>query len=73
MNEQKAQPIQPPAKGSLVDDILDDALAIQDRFAAEPMLKKTGRGVLKSRGADGLQRDADELRKKFGHATRPKH
>ena len=69
MNEQKAQPIQPTAKGSLMDDILDDALAIQDRFVAEPMLKKTGHGVLKSRGVDGLQRDAEELRKKFGHAS----
>ena len=55
-----------------MDDILADALAIQDRFVAEPMLKSTGRGVLKSRGVDRLQRDAEELRKKFGHATRPK-
>ena len=69
MNEQKAQPIQPTAKGSLMDDILDDALAFQDRFVAEPILKKTGRGVLKSRGVDGLQRDAEELRKKFGHSS----
>ena len=62
----------PPAGGSLMDDILADALSIQDRFVAEPMLQKTGRGVLKSRGVEGLQRDAEELRKKFSHATRPK-
>lgn len=55
-----------------MDDILVDALAIQDRFVAEPMLKKTGRGVLKSRGVKGLQADAEELRKKFDHATRRK-
>ncbi len=54
-----------------MDDILADALAIQDRFVAEPMLKTTGRGVLKSRGVEGLKQDAEELRKKFGHATRP--
>lgn len=52
-----------------MDDILADALAIQDRFVAEPMLKTTGRGMLKSRGVDGLQKDAEELRKKFGRAT----
>ena len=62
----------PFAAGSLMDDILSDALAIQDRFVAEPMLKKTGRGVLKSRGVSGLQGEAKELRKKFGHASRPK-
>lgn len=55
-----------------MDDILADALAIQDRFVAEPMLKTTGRGVLKSRGVKGLQQDAEELRKKFGHANRAK-
>jgi hypothetical protein len=72
VSEKKAQLDQPPAKGSLMDDILADALAIQDRFVAEPVLKKTGRGVLKSRGVEGLQRDAEELCKRFGHATRPK-
>ena len=55
-----------------MDEILADALAIQDRFVAEPMLKTTGRGVLKSRGVKGLQQDAEELRKKFGHANRAK-
>ena len=54
-------------------DILADALAIQGRFVAEPMLKTTGRGVLKSRGVDGLKQDANELRKMFGHATHPKN
>ena len=55
-----------------MDDILADALAIQDRFIAEPMLKTTGHGVLKSRGVEGLNQDAEELRNKFGHATRLK-
>ena len=49
-----AKPDQPPSAGSLMEDILADALAIQDRFVAEPMLKKTGRGVLKSRGNASL-------------------
>ena len=53
-----------------MEDILADALAIQDRFVAEPMLKKTGRGVLKSRGGEGLQQDAEDLRKRFGHGNK---
>jgi hypothetical protein len=42
-----------------------DALAIQDRFIPEPMLKTTGRGGLKSRGVEGLIEDAEELRKRI--------
>jgi hypothetical protein len=56
-----------------MDDILADALAIQERFVAEPMLKTTGRGVLRSSGVEGLRRDAEELRRKFGHAGRSKN
>ena len=33
-----------------------DALAIQGRFAAEPVYAKTGKGYLKSEGVDELQR-----------------
>ena len=71
MIEKEAPSIVPPRTRSLMDEILDDALAIQDRFVAEPMLKRTGRGVLKSRGVDGLQHDAEELRKKFRDASQP--
>lgn len=53
-----------------MEDILADALAIQDRFVAEPMLKTTGRGTLRSRGVEGLEQDAEELRRKFAHTTR---
>jgi hypothetical protein len=49
----------------LLAEVIADALAIQDRFIAEPMLKTTGRGVLKSRGVEGLIQDAAELRSKF--------
>ncbi len=55
-----------------MEDILEDALAIQDRFVAEPMLKTTGRGVLKSRGVESLKQDAEELRERFCNANRPK-
>jgi hypothetical protein len=34
--------------------VLADALSIQDRFSAEPVYAKTGRGVLKSAGVEDL-------------------
>lgn len=36
--------------------VLADALAIQDRFAAEPVYAKTGQGFLKSAGVEELKR-----------------
>ncbi len=36
--------------------VMADALAIQDRFAAEPVYAKTGKGYLKSEGVGELQR-----------------
>lgn len=51
----------PHGKADMFQDLLADALAIQDRFVAEPRLKTTGTGYLKSRGVDGLKQDAAEL------------
>lgn len=36
--------------------VMRDALAIQDRFAAEPVYAKTGKGHLKSQGVDELKK-----------------
>jgi len=41
-----------------------DALRIQDRFVAEPLFAKTGRGYLKSEGVSTLQRIKSNLRRK---------
>ncbi len=49
----------------MFQELLADALAIQDRFVAEPRLKTTGTGHLKSRGVDGLKQDAAELAAKY--------
>ncbi|MDZ4401302.1 hypothetical protein [Prosthecobacter sp.] len=49
----------------IFQDLLADALAIQDRFVAEPRLKTTGKGLLKSRGVEGLKQDAAELAAKY--------
>lgn len=36
--------------------VLADALSIQDRFSAEPVYAKTGKGHLKSEGVEELKR-----------------
>ena len=36
--------------------VLADALAIQDRFAEEPVYAKTGKGYLKSAGVEELKK-----------------
>ena len=36
--------------------VMADALAIQHRFAAEPVYAKTGKGYLKSEGVEEIQR-----------------
>ncbi len=41
-----------------------DALRIQDRFVAEPLFAKTGRGYLKSEGVSTLQKIKSNLQKK---------
>ncbi|MDB6005459.1 MAG: hypothetical protein JWR15_2446 [Prosthecobacter sp.] len=55
----------PHGKTDTFQDLLADALAIQDRFVAEPRLKTMGTGHLKSRGVDGLKQDAAELAAKY--------
>lgn len=37
-------------------EVMAEALAIQDRFSAEPVYAKTGKGSLKSVGVEELQR-----------------
>jgi hypothetical protein len=46
--------------------VLEDALAIQDRFAAEPVYAKTGKGYLKSAGVAELK----EIKAAQQHATK---
>jgi hypothetical protein len=47
--------------------IMKDALRIQHRFAAEPVLARTGKGFLKSEGVGTLQRIKAGLKKTAGH------
>ena len=41
-----------------------EALRIQDRFVAEPLFAKTGRGYLKSEGVSTLSKIKANLRRK---------
>lgn len=43
--------------------VMADALAIQDRFVAEPVYAKTGKGYLKSAGVEELQQIKDKAQK----------
>jgi hypothetical protein len=44
--------------------VLADALSIQDRFQAEPVYSRTGKGFLKSSGVGELQDIKKKSRKK---------
>ncbi len=49
----------PPAEFAndpLFLEVMADALAIQDRFVAEPLYGKTGKGFLKSAGVHELKK-----------------
>jgi hypothetical protein len=53
-------PINPAIDPKLLNDpvfqrVLVNALSIQDRFAAEPVYAKTGKGFLKSAGVEELR------------------
>lgn len=50
-------------------EALADAIEISDSFSPEPVLARTGKGNMKSRGVAGLKRDVEFLRAKAAHST----
>lgn len=46
--------------------VLADSLAIQDRFSAEPIYARTGKGFLKSEGVKPLQEIKDSKKSREG-------
>ncbi|MEM8954572.1 MAG: hypothetical protein AAGD22_10515 [Verrucomicrobiota bacterium] len=46
--------------------VLKEGLAIQDRFSAEPVYAKTGKGYLKSVGVEEIKAAKEEARVKEG-------
>ena len=53
--DKKAQAPDAFANDPLFLEVMAEALAIQDRFSAEPVYAKTGKGYLKSAGVEELQ------------------
>lgn len=49
-------------KDPLFQQLMAEGLAIQDRFAAEPVYARSGKGYLKSAGVEGLKADKERLR-----------
>ena len=47
----------------LFQEVMAEALAIQDRFAAEPVYARTGKGYLKSVGVEELSRIKEEQKR----------
>jgi hypothetical protein len=47
----------------LFQEVMAEALAIQDRFSAEPVYAKTGKGYLKSVGVEELSRIKEEQKR----------
>ncbi len=56
------------ANDPLFLEVMHEALSIQDRFAAEPIYAKTGKGYLKSVGVAELA----DLKKQLKRATKQK-
>jgi len=60
-----SQTMDPAIDPKLLEDpifrrVLADSLSIQDRFSAEPVFARTGKGFLKSEGVEGLERIRSE-------------
>jgi hypothetical protein len=63
MNKDDTPKIDPALlRNPVFQRVLKDALAIQDRFAAEPVYAKTGKGYLKSAGVEEISRIKESLR-----------
>jgi len=45
-----------PGEAALMRELLEIGLEIQDRFSAEPIYAKIGKGFLKSAGVDELKK-----------------
>ena len=58
------------ARRNALREALADAIEISGSFSAEPVLARTGKGNMKSRGVAGLKRDVEYLRTKAARGTK---
>jgi hypothetical protein len=66
----KPKPGSPFENDPLFLEVMAEALAIQDRFSAEPIYAKTGKGYLKSVGVSELE-ELKKQRKADSEKTSP--
>jgi len=57
----KAKSESKPSDASLISELLEIGLEMQDRFSAEPIYAKTGKGFLKSVGVGELKKIKADL------------
>ncbi|MBN8419554.1 MAG: hypothetical protein J0L73_11600 [Verrucomicrobia bacterium] len=57
----KAKSESKPSDASLISELLEIGLEMQDRFSAEPIYAKTGKGFLKSAGVGELKKIKADL------------
>jgi len=62
--QEKEKPVNPFDNNPLAQAILREGLLIQDRFSAEPIYAKTGKGYLKSVGVEEIARVKSEAKTK---------
>ncbi len=58
----KPKPANPFENDPLFLEVMAEALAIQDRFSAEPVYAKTGKGYLKSVGVSEIQKAKEQIK-----------
>ncbi len=66
----KPKPGSPFENNPLFLEVLAEGLAIQDRFSAEPVYAKTGKGYLKSVGVSEIERAKAQQKKDNKQSSR---
>jgi hypothetical protein len=59
---EKTKPASPFENDPLFIEVMTEALAIQDRFSAEPVYARTGKGYLKSVGVSEIQKAKEQAK-----------
>lgn len=66
---EEPQPTKSFENDPLFREVMEEALAIQDRFSAEPVYAKTGKGYLKSVGVSEIQKAKEQDQERTKKST----
>jgi hypothetical protein len=66
---EEPKPAKPFEDDPLFLQVMEEALAIQDRFSAEPVYAKTGKGYLKSVGVSEIQKAKEQEKERSKGTT----